>query len=117
MQFDSRSANPFARLASARGEPPSLLKKILAVLVTGGLFIVAMMFSVVLFAIVLTVGAIAWGYLWWKTRAVRKRMAAQQQQQRSGAGPQAYGGARPQSPGGLIIEGEVIREVRSEDGR
>lgn len=106
MQFDPRGANPFARLSA--GEPPSLLKKVAAALVTVAVFVVAMMFSVVLFAVVLTVGAIFWGYLWWKTRAVRKRMAE--------AG---YDDRRPPPPGGLVIEGEVIREVRgsSDDGR
>ncbi|ATE61818.1 hypothetical protein [Thauera sinica] len=107
MQFDPRGAHPFARL-SAGGEPPSLLKKVAATLVTVAVFVVAMMFSVVLFAVVLTVGAIFWGYLWWKTRTARKRMAE--------AG---YDDRRPPPPsGGLVIEGEVIREVRSgDDGR
>jgi hypothetical protein len=43
-----------------------------------------------LFAVVLTVGAIAFGYLWWKTRELRKQM-------------------RNHSSGGVVIEGEVIK--------
>lgn len=107
MQFHRQGANPFAKLSAAGGEPPGLLKKIVAILLTVALFVVAMMFSVVLFAVVLTVGAVAWAYLWWKTRAARKRMGAE-----------SYGGQRQDPSGGLVIEGEVIREVRStDDGR
>lgn len=68
------------------------MQKLLAVVVAGGVFVLALMFSVVLFAVVLTVGAVAWGYLWWKSRAIRKQM-------------------RDNPPGGLVLEGEVIREV------
>ena len=66
----------------------------------------ALMFSVVLFALVIAGGIIVWGYLWWKTRELRKRMKEQM----------SYGqpGYRP-PPGGVILEGEVIREVRPED--
>ena len=70
------------------------------------MFGVALMFSVVFFAVIVTVGAVAWGYLWWKTRALRKHMreqASMGQGQRQGEG---RSGAQ-----GLIIEGEVIREV------
>ena len=58
---------------------------------------------------IVTVGAVAWGYLWWKTRALRKQMreqASMGQGQRQGEG---------RSGQGLIIEGEVIREVDIDD--
>jgi hypothetical protein len=54
------------------------------------------MFSVLLFAVVATVGVVAWGYLWWRTRELRRRMRA-----------------HPPG-GGVVIEGEVIREVDGE---
>jgi hypothetical protein len=78
--------------------PVSLVQKIIAVAIGLALFAVALAFSVLLFAAVLTAGAMAWGYLWWKTRAVRKHM-------------------RDNPPGGLVIEGEIIREVRTRDER
>lgn len=113
MSFDQRRTGPYGKLSSSGAEPPGLLKKTAAVLVAAALFVVAMMFSVVLFAVVLAAGAAAWGYLWWKTRAARKRMNTE-----------PYGGPRPDarpqqsSGGGLVIEGEVIREVRTpEDER
>lgn len=89
-QFD-----PFSR---ATGEPPGLLARILAFVVTVALVGVALMFSVFLFAFIVTVGVAAWAYLWWKTRDLRRNLHE-----------------RPRD--GLVIEGEVIREVREEDRR
>lgn len=94
MQFGPGRSPLFDRLArGAGGEPPGVLKKIAAVVVTLTLFALALMFSVVLFAVVLTAGTVVWGYLWWKTRGLRKQMRD-----------------RPRG-GGIIIEGESIREV------
>ena len=70
--------------------------------VTAGVFAVALMFSVVFFAIILTLGLVAWAYLWWKSRDLRKQMREQQ--------------GRREAAEGLVIEGEVIREVESDDG-
>ena len=71
---------------------PSWVQKAGAIIVAIVFFAVVLMFSVVLFAVALTVGAAAWVYLWWKTRAIRKAM-------------------RDHPPGGLVLDGEVIREV------
>ena len=68
------------------------------VLVTIAVFGVALMFSVVLFAVVVTVGAVAWGYLWWKTRALRKQMRE-----------------HPPTGRGMVSGGGVIREAEIED--
>ncbi|WP_181358816.1 hypothetical protein [Pseudothauera lacus] len=101
-----RQSPPFARIPLQAGAPLSPWKKLAAVLVGGAMFVLALMFSVVLFAVVLTVGVVAWAWLWWKTRAVRRQM-------RAAAASAPPPGARP--GGGLVIEGEVIREVREED--
>lgn len=103
MYRDPRFSGLFDKLQRGDGVPPSLLQKIVAAVVTVAVFALALMFSVVLFAVVLTVGAAAWGYLWWKTRALRKAMRAQ------GEATGAHGR-------GLVIEGEVIREVRTGEG-
>lgn len=61
-------------------------------------------FSLVVAAIVLSLGAIAAGYLWWKTRALRRQMQAHLDtvmQQHTAADVQ-----------GDVIEGEVVREER-----
>lgn len=53
---------------------PGLLRKLRALIVAVALVGLVLMFSAVLFAILLVVGTIAWAYLWWKTRELRKMM-------------------------------------------
>jgi hypothetical protein len=113
MYRDPRFSGLFINRGSAT--PPSLWQKIVGGVAMVGVFVLALTFSVALFAVVLTVGAIAWAYLWWKTRAVRKamreHMAAEMDAQRAGGrGPGEATAAR-----GLIIEGEVIRELEVEE--
>jgi ABC-type bacteriocin/lantibiotic exporter with double-glycine peptidase domain len=89
MKFSQR----YARFST---QPQSLLGKLLT-LVLGGIFLVlAFMFSLVFLAVVATGGLMLWGWLLWKTRAIRKQMREE----------------NPQQPAreGYIIEGEVIRE-------
>ncbi|MDI3515583.1 MAG: hypothetical protein ACLGH1_10850 [Gammaproteobacteria bacterium] len=115
MYRDPRFSGIFQTLGGPAAKPPTLLQKIVGAVVMAGVFVLALTFSVALFAVLLTVGVVVWGYLWWKTRAVRKAMREQMDAQMAaagGRGPGAGGAAR--SPG-LIIEGEVIREVRVED--
>jgi len=52
-------------------------------------------------------GVIAFGYLWWKTRAMRKQMR-EQQNARGGAANDVFG---DDDFKGEIIEGEVIHKV------
>jgi len=85
-------------LSHTNTESPSLLRKVAAFVVTLALFGLVLMFSVLLFAVVLTAGAMAWGYLWWRTRDLRKQM-------------------RKHPPGGVVIEGEVIREADTREGK
>ena len=61
----------------------------------------ALMFSIVFFAIALTIGLIIAGRLWWKTRELRKQM-------------REYAATR-QRAGERIIEGEVIHEEMQRD--
>ena len=84
-------------------KPASLLRKVAAFFITAALIGLVLMFSVLIFVAVLTVGAMAVGYLWWKTRDLRKQMRMH---------PLCDGVIK-----GEIIEGEVIREVDSIDGR
>jgi hypothetical protein len=75
-----------------------------AVALTG----LVLMFSAVLFSIILVAGTIAWAYLWWKTRELRKMMRdfpprAMEREQMAGEG--------------AVFEGEVIRVVDSQHER
>ena len=108
MHKDPRFSGLFLNLDRGSATPPSLWQKIVGGVVMVGVFALALTFSVALFAVVITVGAVAWGYFWWKTRAVRKAM---REHMAAGA---AHGGGGAGTRG-LIIEGEIIREVKVED--
>lgn len=60
------------------------------------LLVLVFTLSVLLFAALVAGGLLVWGYLWWKTRELRKQM-------------------RERPPGGRVIEGEVIRDAGSDD--
>lgn len=85
-------------------------------LVTGAaLLVLGFTFSLLILAAAAVAGSLGFGYLWWKTRALRKQireqMDYQAQQHRMGVPPMEGG-----SPGGEIIEGEVLREERETRG-
>ena len=77
----------------SRGEiqQPGLLGKVVAAIVGAIALVVAFMFSVVALAVVAVIVVIAVGYVWWKTRDLRRRM-------------------RENPPGGRVIDGDVVRE-------
>jgi O-antigen/teichoic acid export membrane protein len=68
-------------------------------LALAGAFVLSLVFLAIGLAVVLTVG----GYLWWKTRELRRQISARMQEQ-----------TQPWS-GGDVIEGEVI--TREPTGR
>lgn len=100
---------------SLPGKPPGPLTRVVAVIAAVLIGIVTLMFSIVVFAIALAVGAVVWGWLWWKMRGLRKQM--QQDPRFQEAMRRARGGAQqgPASAGGDIIDGEVIREVPEQE--
>ncbi|MGB7990711.1 MAG: hypothetical protein WCF44_15035 [Candidatus Methylophosphatis roskildensis] len=77
---------------------PGPLGRLLGAIIWAGLLVVAFMFSLVFFAIVVAVGLLVWAYLWWNTRELRKQMRDRPP------------GGSAQPPGGQVIEGEVIRD-------
>lgn len=90
---------------------PSLWQRIVGGVAVAGVFALALTVSIALFAVVLTVGAIVWGYLWWKTRDLRRAIQQQMDARTVDAG---MGSDAPRSgpvgARGVIIEGEVVRE-------
>lgn len=77
-------------------QAPGLLGRIVAVILGAGFLILAFMFSLVVLAVGVTGGVLAWGYLRWKSRKLRQKIHEQ--------------------PSGMrIIEGEVIRESAQDD--
>ena len=94
-----------------RGSPGGgggLLGTVLTVVGGAILLVVGFMFSLLALAVVAVVGSLGLGYMWWKTRALRRHLREQMAQMQT---QQQDGGERNGSPGdGVIIEGEVIRE-------
>lgn len=98
--MDSTRQNPQFR----PGPPPGPLAKLAAFVLSAAFMVLAFMFSLVALAVVAVLGVALGGWLWWKTRAMRKQM----QQMREAA--QQMGGEQPVRSD-QVIEGEFIREV------
>lgn len=81
--------------------PPTLFGKLVAFILGAGFLVLAFMFSLVALAVIAVAGLALWGWLWWKTRAVRKQMREQMSEPMSDAAVHGDG---------FIIEGEVVRE-------
>lgn len=84
---------------------PGLFSKLIAYLLGALLLIAGLMFSVFALAVVVVGGLALWGWLWWKTRRLRREMA-------NAANNAAAAGGSPLSPDrydSRVIEGEVIR--------
>jgi Flp pilus assembly protein TadB len=101
--MDSSQQNPQFR----QGTPPGPLAKLAAFVLSAGFLVLAFMFSLVALAVVAVLGVVLGGWLWWKTRAMRKQM----QQMREAA--DRMGNAGPMHSD-QVIEGEFIREVPPE---
>lgn len=79
-------------------QAPGLLGKVLTVILGAAFLVLAFMFSLVVLAVGVTAGLLAWAYIWWKTRKLRQQI-------------------REQPTGVRIIEGEVIRDTDDSPGR
>lgn len=101
--MDQTQQNPRFRQAT----PPGPLAKLAAFVLSAGFLVLAFMFSLVALAVVAVLGVVLGGWLWWKTRAMRKQM----QQMREAA--EQMGNAGPMH-NDQVIEGEFIRESGAE---
>ena len=79
-----------------RAPASGFLGKILTVVASAAVLAVAFMLSLLILAVVAAIALLAGGYLWWRTRALRRRM-------------------RERPPGGRVIDGEVLREVEQSE--
>jgi len=94
---------------NSQAKPPSLLRKLVALVITVAMFALVLMFSAVVLVVLLIVGTLAFAYVWWKTREVRRVM----RMMRSVATPEARREAQASNDG--VFEGEVIRVVDPKD--
>lgn len=98
MQTDDERYRLNGKRARFQLRATSLVGKILALTAGALLLIAAVMFSLLIFAVAAVLGVFVWGYLWWKTRELRRRM-------------------RESPPGGRVFDGEAVREEEYRDRR
>ncbi len=113
------------QISYSSANPPGLLQKALAIIITAALAVLGFMFSAVLLAIILVALVIGGAYMWWKTREVRRQMRQMQEQMRDfqtrSASAQSEAFESEAFHGevfeGEIIEGEAVRvdEPRGRD--
>jgi hypothetical protein len=92
-------------------QPPGFFGRVLAVIAGLVLFVLGLMFSVVIIAVAVAAGLIIWGWIWWKTRPLRRQMREQMEARMAAGGDTAAPAADDEgrAPSGRVIEGEVIR--------
>lgn len=122
----------FQRLGnpSSQGRLPGFWQRVLTTLAGVVALLLAMTFSLLLFAVLLAVVAIGLVVFWWKTRALRQQMrqfaqtaaqatqAAQGQRTDASSGRTASGRAQPEATG-IVIDGvaTVVTDESREDRR
>lgn len=77
MQFDKQQERLRQSGATMRSGPPNLLAKVLAVVIGAALLVVRFAVSLVMLAVVLGAGIAIGGFVWWKTRDLRKELREQ----------------------------------------
>lgn len=96
MLTNDEQFRPGGNGARLRAPTPGLLGRILTTVTSIAALVVVLMFSLAIFATMAAIALLLGGYLWWKTRALRRQMRE-----------------RPRD--GRIIEGEVVREAGPQD--
>lgn len=64
----------FSRYARLPGQPPGLFAKLLAFLLSAAVVVIGLLFSLAALAVVAVAGLGLGGWLWWKSRALRRAM-------------------------------------------
>lgn len=94
----------------APGRMRSPFGTLIAGIIGAVLLVLAFMFSLLILAGVIIVAVSVYGYLWWKTRSLRKHLREQMRSQPSGA--PGTGARSDDTAEGNIIEGVVVHEER-----
>ena len=102
--MDSTQQSPRFR----QGTPPGPLAKLAAFVLSAAFMVLAFMFSLVALAVVAVLGVALGGWLWWKTRTLRKQMQQMREAQQQMGTRQ---GTEQPARSDQVIEGEFIREV------
>ena len=92
-------------------QPKGILARVFGFAVGALVLVGAFVFSLVVFAELLGVGVIAGGYLWWKTRPLRRQLGESVDAARRNASTAEGESLRPAA---TTIEGEFTREGKHE---
>ncbi len=84
---------------------PTLPRRIAKLLVSIVLVALGLTFSALILVVIVTAGAMIWGYLWWKSRDLRRHLRQYSHDQYS---PDQY------SSSNVVIEGEIIKREPNE---
>jgi uncharacterized protein HemX len=93
-----------------RPGPPSLLAKVLAVVIGAAVLVVGFAVSLVMLAVVLGAGIVIGGFVWWKTRDLRKQIREQ-----AIRAQQTHEQQVRQRAGQRMDTGDVIEDVEFHD--
>ncbi|MFM0058402.1 hypothetical protein PQR64_22515 [Paraburkholderia phytofirmans] len=77
MQLDKQQKRPRKSGATMRPGLRSLLAKVLAVVIGAALLVVGFAVSLVMLAVILGAGIVVGGFVWWKTRDLRRQIREQ----------------------------------------
>ena len=101
------------RMSNRPAPATGWLGKLLAVALAGVAIAAAFIFSIIFLAILAAAGVLVGGYLWFKTRALRRQLREQfAAMQARAAATQGQEAMRPQ---GDVIEGEFARTSNAPD--
>ena len=101
-----RASNPFSSDIRFARAPQGIAGKLLTALLSVGLLVLGVMFSLVALAVAAVIGLLFAGWFWWKTRALRKAL------REAAPAPEA---ARSRAADGDVIDGECVRETPSRE--
>lgn len=110
MQFDKQQERLMQGGATLRPGRPSLLAKVLAVVIGAALLVLGFAVSLVMLAVALGVAIVVGGFVWWKTRDLRKQLREQAMRAQQMQGQQV-----PERAGQRMDNGEVIEDVEFHD--
>jgi uncharacterized protein HemX len=104
MQFDEQQERVRQSNATMSLGPTSLVAKVLAVVIGAGLLVVGLAVSLVMLAVMLGAGFAIGGFIWWKTRDLRKQLRGQAIRSKQGHEQQVRNRAGQRMDVGDVIE-------------
>ncbi|WP_144146932.1 hypothetical protein [Paraburkholderia sp. BCC1884] len=110
MQFDKQQDRLGQSGATMRPGSQSLLAKVLAIVIGAALLVVGFAVSLVMLAVVLGAGIVIGGFVWWKTRDLRKHLREQAMRAQ-----QTHGQQVRERPGQSMDIGDVVEDVEFHD--